>query len=50
MSLLELSFNPGVIFPGMLVVVSANLVAGRLFRQPGIFQMLLATRGLMLSR
>jgi len=46
MALLELTVNTHVILPGMLVVIVAGLTSSHLFRQPGVFLMLLRERGL----
>ena len=46
MALLELTVNTHVILPGMLVVIVAGLTSSHLFRQPGVFLMLLKERGL----
>lgn len=48
MTLLELTLNPNVIFPGMLVVVTSCLVTSQVFRQQGIFETLLKTQGIRL--
>ena len=45
-ALLELTLNPHIILPGMLAVVSANLVARRVFGTDSIFLMNLRARGL----
>ena len=49
MALLELTANPNIIFPGMLVVVIASLVSSQLFKQKSIFQMSLAAQGIELK-
>lgn len=46
MAMLELTGNPNIILPGMLVVVIASLVAREVFRQESIYLMLLRARGL----
>ncbi|MGD8566548.1 MAG: chloride channel protein [Gammaproteobacteria bacterium] len=46
MALLELTVNTNIILPGMLVVIVASLTSSHLFRQQGIFLMLLKERGL----
>lgn len=46
MALLELTGNPGIILPGMLTIVVANLLARELFHQESIFMALLHSRGL----
>ncbi|MCG8312087.1 MAG: chloride channel protein [Pseudomonadales bacterium] len=48
-ALLELTANPNIIFPGMLVVVIASLVSSQLFKQKSIFQMSLAAQGIELK-
>lgn len=48
MTLLELTLNPNIIFPGMLVVVTSCLVTSQVFRQQGIFQTLLKAQGIRL--
>lgn len=48
-ALLELTSNAHIIFPGMLVVVIANLIASELFRQKGFFQTLLSVQGIELK-
>lgn len=48
-ALLELTANPGVIFPGMLVVVIASLVSSTLFKRQGIFKSLLDAQGVTLQ-
>jgi len=45
MSILELTYNPHIIFPGMLVVVVACLITRWAFRCEGLFQTLLKTQG-----
>jgi CIC family chloride channel protein len=45
-AMLELTANPNIILPGMLVVVGAKLVVGQGFRQSSIFLVLLRARGL----
>ncbi|GAA6136124.1 chloride channel protein [Oceaniserpentilla sp. 4NH20-0058] len=46
MTLLELTNNPNIILPAMLVVVIANLTASELFKQKSLFPRLLQLRGL----
>jgi CIC family chloride channel protein len=46
MALLELTANPRIIFPGMLAVVTASMVASEVFGKTSIFLMLLRARGL----
>ena len=46
MALLELTVNTNIILPGMLVVIVAGLTSSHLFRQQGVFLMLLKERGL----
>ncbi|WP_373054690.1 chloride channel protein [Thioalkalivibrio sp.] len=46
MALLELTANPNIILPGMLVVVIANLVAREVFRQDSVYLMLMRAHGL----
>lgn len=48
MTLLELTLNPNVIFPGMLVVVTSCLVTSQVFRQQGIFETVLKAQGIRL--
>ncbi|MDX1694331.1 MAG: chloride channel protein [Ketobacteraceae bacterium] len=48
-ALLELTANPNIIFPGMLVVVVASLMSSQVFRQKSIFQMALAQQGIELK-
>lgn len=48
-ALLELTANPNIIFPGMLVVVIASLVTSQLFKQRGIFQAMLSAQGIKLK-
>ncbi|ADE13466.1 Chloride channel core [Nitrosococcus halophilus Nc 4] len=45
-ALVELTADPHILFPGMLAVVVANLVARELLRQEALFLMLLRARGL----
>jgi len=45
-ALLELTANPNIILPGMLVVVIANLVCSEIFKQRSIFIALLRAQGL----
>jgi len=49
MALLELTVNTHVILPGMLVVIIAGLTSSHLFKQQGVFLMLLKERGLDFS-
>jgi len=49
MTLLELTSNPNIILPGMLVVVIANLTASELFKQKALFPRLLQLRGLSID-
>ena len=49
MALLELTVNTHVILPGMLVVIIAGVTSSHLFKQQGIFLMLLKERGLDFS-
>ena len=49
MTLLELTNNPNIILPGMLVVVIANLTASEVFKQKALFPRLLQLRGLSLD-
>ena len=49
MALLELTVNTNVILPGMLVVIVAGLTSSHLFKQQGVFMMLLKERGLDFS-
>ncbi len=46
MALLELTANPNIILPAMLVVVIANLVAREVFRQESVYLALMRARGL----
>lgn len=46
MALLELTGNPNIILPGMLVVIIANLVCTEVFKQNSIFMTLLKAQGL----
>lgn len=46
MALLELTSNTGIIFPGMLAIVVAELTRSELFHQPSIFRALFRARGL----
>ena len=46
MALLELTANPGIILPGMLAVITANLTCSELFKQESVFVMLMRHRGL----
>ena len=48
MALLELTFSPHIIFPGMLAVVTSSLVSSQVFRQKGIFHALLKIQGIQL--
>ena len=45
-ALLELTANPKIILPGMLVIVTAGLISRQLFRPYSIFMALLKLRGL----
>lgn len=45
MAILELTYNPNVIFPSMLVVVVACLTTRWVFRCEGLFQTILAVQG-----
>ncbi|MFN2350141.1 MAG: chloride channel protein [Thioalkalivibrio sp.] len=45
-AMMELTGHPGIIFPGMLVIVTASLTSSELFGTPSIFRSLLRTRGL----
>lgn len=45
MAILELTYNPHIIFPGMLVVVAACLTTRWVFRCDGLFQTLLRIQG-----
>ena len=49
MALLELTFEPNIIFPGMLVVVISSLITTQVFRQKGIFQSFLEAQGIALN-
>jgi len=46
MALLELTVNTNIIMPGMLVVIVAGLTSSHLFKQEGVFLMLIKARGL----
>ena len=46
MALLELTANPAIILPGMLAVITANLICSELFKQESVFVMLMRHRGL----
>jgi len=46
MTLLELTNNPNIILPAMLVVVISNLTASEIFKQKSLFPRLLQLRGL----
>ncbi len=46
MAMLELTNNPNIILPGMLVVISASLTVSHLFNKESIFLMLMRVRGL----
>ncbi len=46
MALLELTGNPNIILPGMLVVVIANMVAREVFHQESVYLALMRARGL----
>lgn len=45
----EITANPTVIWPSMLAIVVAQLVSKQLFKQPPVFDLLLAARGLDLT-
>ncbi|RYZ89942.1 MAG: chloride channel protein, partial [Moraxellaceae bacterium] len=45
MAIMELTYNPNIIFPGMLVIVSACLTTRWVFRCEGLFQTLLTAQG-----
>ncbi len=45
-AVLELTTHPGVILPGMLVIVTASLISSELLKQDSIFITLLKARGL----
>jgi CIC family chloride channel protein len=49
MTLFELTNNPNIILPGMLVVVIANLTTTEVFKQKALFPRLLQLRGLTLD-
>lgn len=49
MTLLELTNNPNIILPAMLVVVIANLTASEVFKQKSLFPRLLQLRGLSMD-
>ena len=46
MAVLELTANPNVILPAMLIIVVATMVSGTLFRQKSVFLSTLSTLGL----
>ena len=46
MALLELTSNPGIILPGMLSVVIANMMVTQIFKQKSIYQSLMNARGM----
>ncbi|MCX4028045.1 chloride channel protein [Endozoicomonas sp. SM1973] len=45
-AVLELTQNPNIILPAMLVIVVANLTSSEIFKQPSIFTALLKAQGL----
>jgi H+/Cl- antiporter ClcA len=45
-AVLELTYNPNIILPGMLVIVIAALISRQIFGQHSIFTMLMRSRGL----
>jgi H+/Cl- antiporter ClcA len=45
-AVLELTYNPNIILPGMLVIVIAALISSQIFGQHSIFTILMHTRGL----
>ncbi|HDP89068.1 MAG TPA: chloride channel protein [Thioalkalivibrio sp.] len=45
-AMMELTGHPGIIFPGMLAIVTASLTSSELFRTPSVFRTLLRARGL----
>lgn len=49
-ALLELTDNPGIIMPGMLVVVVAGITASELFRKESLFITMLKAKGLDYSQ
>lgn len=49
MTLMELTGNPNIILPGMLVVVIANLTTSELFKQKALFPRLLLLKGLAMK-
>lgn len=49
MALLELTVNTNVILPGMMVVIISGVTSSHLFKQQGVFLMLLKERGLDFS-
>ncbi|WP_444997168.1 chloride channel protein [Aliikangiella sp. IMCC44359] len=49
LALLELTNNPNILLPGMLVLVISNLVVSQLFKQPSIFQSQMSVKGLELK-
>ncbi len=49
LTLLELTNNPNILLPGMLVLVISNLVVSQLFKQPSIFQSQMQAKGLEMT-
>lgn len=49
LTLLELTNNPNVLFPGMVALVVSNLVVSHLFKQPSIFQSQMQVRGMSMK-
>jgi len=48
MTLLELTANPNIIFPGMLVVVIASMITSEVFKQKSLFHTFLEIQGVSL--
>ena len=46
LALLELTQNPNIIMPGMLIIVISSMVASEVFKQPSIFLSILKEQGI----
>jgi CIC family chloride channel protein len=46
LAMLELTGNPNIIFPGMLAVITATLISGRVYGRESVFLALMRARGL----
>ncbi len=46
MALLELTYNPNILLPGMLTLVISNLVVSQLFKQPSMYESQMGIKGL----